>query len=539
MAFDKTHQPCPDCNGSDCLSYNKDGSTWCFSCETYTRKDKVKVIEEDVPVVSEKDKVKFIEKLKNANVVSLSERKLSHASMQKYGVVRDDINFYFPYHNSDGKLVATKVRNIKDKKFAVEGDWAKATLFGQNLFPSGGKAVTIVEGEFDAVAAFQALGSKFPVVSIRNGATSALKDCQANYEWLNGFDAINVCFDNDEPGRKAAKQVAELFGQKAKIFKHDVDYKDACDYVSEGKHALFINLWWRSEQYTPDGIIAGDTLWDLVSTPPAPAECMYPWEGLNELTYGVRYGELVTITAGSGLGKSQLLREIVWHLLTNTKEKVGLMFLEESIRKTGLSLMSLAANKPLHLPDTESTEEERKDAYEKTLGTGRLFLFDHFGSTSIDNIVNRVRYMAKGMECRYIFVDHISIIVSAQDNGDERKAIDEIMTKLRMLVQETNIALFAVSHLKRPDGKGHEEGAATSLAQLRGSGSIAQLSDIVIGAERDGQAEEERVRNTTHVRVLKNRYSGMTGPACDLLYTKETGRMFEYSSPDEEEGLML
>jgi len=61
----------------------------------------------------------------------------------------------------------------------------------------------------------------------------------------------------------------------------------------------------------------------------------------------------------------------------------------------------------------------------------------------------------------------------------------------------------------------------------------------VIGAERDGQAEEERVRNTTHVRVLKNRYSGMTGPACDLLYTKETGRMFEYASPDEEEGLML
>jgi twinkle protein len=333
--------------------------------------------------------------------------------------------------------------------------------------------------------------------------------------------------------------VAELFGQKAKVFKHDVDYKDACDYVSEGKHDLFINLWWRSEQYTPDGIVAGDTLWDLVSTPPAPAECMYPWSGLNELTYGVRYGELVTITAGSGLGKSQLLREIVWHLLNNTKEKVGLMFLEESIRKTGLSLMSLAANKPLHLPDTESTEEERKDAYEKTLGTGRLFLFDHFGSTSIDNIVNRVRYMAKGMECRYIFVDHISIIVSAQDNGDERKAIDEIMTKLRMLVQETNIALFAVSHLKRPDGKGHEEGAATSLAQLRGSGSIAQLSDIVIGAERDGQAEEERVRNTTHVRVLKNRYSGMTGPACDLLYTKETGRMFEYASPDEEEGLML
>jgi twinkle protein len=135
--------------------------------------------------------------------------------------------------------------------------------------------------------------------------------------------------------------------------------------------------------------------------------------------------------------------------------------------------------------------------------------------------------MAKGLGCKYVFLDHLSIIVSAQDNSDERKAIDEIMTKLRMLVQETNIALIIVSHLKRPSDKGHEEGAATSLSQLRGSASIAQLSDMVIGLERNGQHEDLLKRNTTRVRVLKNRYSGVTGPACALLYNKVTGRMFE------------
>ena len=77
--------------------------------------------------------------------------------------------------------------------------------------------------------------------------------------------------------------------------------------------------------------------------------------------------------------------------------------------------------------------------------------------------------------------------------------------------------MFVVSHLKRPENKGHEEGAATSLAQLRGSGSIAQLSDMVIGLERNGQAEDIIERNTTRVRVLKNRFSGMTGPGCSLL----------------------
>ena len=161
------------------------------------------------------------------------------------------------------------------------------------------------------------------------------------------------------------------------------------------------------------------------------------------------------------------------------------------------------------------------------MGTGRLYLFNHFGSNSIETIVNRIRYMGKALECKYIFLDHLSLIVSSQENGDERKALDELMTKLRTTVQELDIALFAVSHLKRPDGRAHEEGGATSLAQLRGSGAIAQLSDMVIGAERNGQAEDVVTRNTTRLRVLKSRFSGETGPACSLLFSKETGRLLE------------
>ena len=92
--------------------------------------------------------------------------------------------------------------------------------------------------------------------------------------------------------------------------------------------------------------------------------------------------------------------------------------------------------------------------------------------------------------------------------------------------------LFAVSHLKRPEGKGHEEGAVTSMSQLRGSASIAQLSDFVIGLERNGQADDETERNTTHIRVLKNRFSGITGPAGSVLYNTDTGRLLEYEPED-------
>lgn len=177
--------------------------------------------------------------------------------------------------------------------------------------------------------------------------------------------------------------------------------------------------------------------------------------------------------------------------------------------------------------------DDLKIYWEAIMGSNRFYLLDHWGSTGEENLMAKVRYMAKAMDCKWIVLDHLSIVVSAQDNGDERKAIDSIMTNLRTLVQELGIGLFLVSHLKRSSGQSHEEGGRVSLSELRGSQSIAQLSDIVIGLERDQQCEDEEIRNTTVVRVLKNRYTGLTGPACYLHYDKFTGRMKEVPKPVE------
>ena len=515
----KSHQPCDDCGSSDALAVY-DWGTRCFSCGKATRKK----TEVTPNLTTVKSKMTNVHDLMYSSVV---ERGLTRDTCLTYGIGSKGGEFYFPYYDNKESLVAFKKRNQAEKRFSIEGAWKDGALFGQQLFTKGGKYVTITEGEFDAAAAYQMLGSKYPVVSVRNGASSAVMDCKANYEWLDSFETIVVCFDNDDPGREAASAVAEIFGTKTKILKGTKDYKDACEYSQEGKGKEFIAAWWAAERYTPDGIIDGAGLWDLVNQPVEKAEVLYPFTGLNELTYGIRQGEMVTLTAGSGLGKSQFLREIVYHILNNSSDNIGLMFLEESVKKTAKSLMSLHANKPLHLPDVEVSDDELRSAFDATLGTGRVFLFDHFGSTAVDNIINRVRFMAKAMGCKYIFLDHVSIVVSAQENGDERKALDEIMTKLRMIVQETGVALFCVSHLKRPDGKGHEEGAATSLSALRGSGSIGQLSDMVLGLERNGQAEDPKERHTTRVRVLKNRFAGLTGPACSLYYDRMTGRMTE------------
>ncbi len=533
MAFVEYDLACPKCNSSDAFGIDDKGWGKCFSCganvppEGSSTANVIDYNSRATKVNTQTSRTGAYNASEGVIYRAITTRKLELPTVQKYGVGYRGSDLIFPF----GDDKAAKVRINGEKKFKIEGNWTEASgLFGQDRFSAGGTRVLVVEGEFDAMASYQMLGSKYPVVSVRNGAQSALKDCKENYEYLDSFDEVIFFFDSDKPGLEAQMQCAELFSHKAKCVKGVNGLKDPCEYMG-GNQKDFVNAFWRAERWTPDGIVSGSSLYDSVMQPLAKADVMYPYDGLNKLTYGIRQAELVTVTAGSGLGKSQFLREIVWHILQNTEANIGLMFLEESTRRTGLSLMSMAASKPLHLPDTQVTQQEKDDAFESTLGTDRIFLFDHFGSSDVDNIVNRVRYLAKVVGCDYVFVDHISIIVSAQSNGDERKAIDEIMTKLRMLVQETGISLIVVSHLKRPDTKGHEEGAATSLSQLRGSGSIAQLSDMVLGLERNGQHDDPIERNTTRVRVLKNRFSGITGKACALLYDLESGRMSEV---DEE-----
>lgn len=532
------HQPCEDCGSSDAKCYYDDGGSYCFSCKTYHKADSeapaVVIPAKETSGIPKQSFSDIQNLLTTGDYSGIPERNITVATAKTYGVLSTPEKVYFAYYGEDSDLepIGAKVRH-HDKKFHTAGDFQKTLLFGQHLFAAASaKSITITEGEFDACAVYQMTGSKYPAVSVRAGASGALKDCKNNYEYLDSFDNIVICFDSDEPGQKAAKEVAELFGGKAKVVKHLKGMKDACDYLVGDKKQEFNTVWWGAEKYVPDGIINGASMWSEVSKPLKGAELQYPYKGINELTYGIRLSELVTITAGSGLGKSQFLREITYHIMKNTEDNIGMLMLEESTRKTVESMMSLSANKPLHLPDVKATKEERKQAFDDTMASGRFHFFDHWGSLGVDNVMARIRHMAKALECKYIILDHITMIVSSQGNGDERKALDEVMTKLRMLVEETGVCVFAVSHLKRPDSKGHEEGAVVSLAQLRGSGAIAQLSDIVIGLERNAQADDVFDRNTTKVRVLKNRFSGLTGPCSNLHYDSVTGRLGEIKEVD-------
>ena len=518
------HQPCEACGSSDALQINADGTSHCYSCgKTFFPNNKAERLKDDKLVLPEG--------------IYTSTRGISPDTLKVFGTscyVEDGnvTKHMYPYKDpKTGELLAYKVRCLKDKTFFSKGKMKGAPLFGQHIFSSGGKYLTITEGEVDAMSVYQMFGKHWAVVSIPNGCNSAYQSIKDNFQWVDSFENIILCFDNDAAGIEAVNKVAPLFSpNKVRVMRARAPFKDANDYLQKGKIQNFTEDWWQASKWTPTNVVSGDSLWEVVSTKPNVDSVPYPWDGLNELTYGIRTQELVTLTAGSGMGKTQLMRELIHHLLTNTNHNIGLLMLEESIRDTGLGIMSIEANKPLHLPDTEYTEGELRNAFDNTLGTGRVFMFEHFGSSDIETILGKIKYFSSALDCKYIFLDHISIVVSDQSNGDERRALDEITTKLKTMTSEAGICLFMVSHTRRSSSaKPHEEGGQTSLADLRGTAGIGQLSNIVIGLERNGQADDPIVRNTTIIRVLKNRFSGLTGKACELFYDRKTGRLSETS----------
>lgn len=510
------HVSCNSCGSGDANSLYSDGHTFCFACNIN--------VSEAGNMYHQQSKPRKIMETKGT-VKGIAERGILRATCEKYGVTQEEGKHYYPYADVSGVVVASKARS-PDKAFAFTGATKEIVLFGQQLFSSGGKAVTICEGELDALAAFQMMGSQYPTVSVPNGAAGALKACKGQFEWLDSFDSVVVCMDGDEPGKKAALEIAELFGGKSKVFKHLTGFKDACDYLMADKGKEFVNAWWRSEEYKPDGLVNGKDLWEELRKPQQKPDAHWPYPSLDKMLGGLRKRELVTIAAGTGQGKSTFLRQLIHHLLMTTDDKIGMAFLEESPSRTALGIMSIDAQKALHLPDTVYSEKELSDAYEHTMGTGRCILFNHFGSLDIDSVLNRLKWMAKGMDCKWIILDHYQMILSGMDT-DERKGLDMLLTKLRTFVEETGVGLFGISHTRRQEGKGLENGAEITLSSLRGTQGISQLSDAVIGLQRDQQHADFKVRNTTELRLLKSRFTGETGPAGALYFNKFTNKLEE------------
>lgn len=527
----QTEIPCPCGKSSDAFSIQSNGWGRCFSGKCGGKNfspeqlENYNIVNSSVAKTMEAVKVKRELTPITHTFHDVRWRGLTKDTLTRYKINLDPVANVAKaplFDKETNDHVANKVREA-GKKFYQEGSPQNLALFGQHAFPAGSaKAITVTEGYEDSMAVYQMTGSQFPSVSVHSSST-AEKDVRDNFEYLNSFEKIVFCFDNDEAGRKALRDVSNIGFPLGKVRtlllrKH----KDANEYLTNKEIEPFTKEWWQAPVHKPDGLKLGKDIWKEIIDRKESFTVQYPFPGLNKKTYGLRLSELVILTADTGIGKTSLLKHIEHELLVNedVKEKaygVGFLHFEEPNGDTALGLLSIHNSVPYHLPDSVRPEDDLRRAYDELLNNDRVVIWDHFGSNSVDAVLDKVRHMA-ALGCKYIVIDHLSIIVSDQ-SGDERKQLDEITTKLKTLTMELDLAVIAVIHTNRQ-------------GQIRGTAGVEQLANIVIRAERDKTDADEFRRNVTKITVEKNRFCGYTGPACYLWYNPETGRLTELNEEE-------
>ncbi len=518
------HEACEKCGSSDACAVYSSGVRFCYNCKMSTAPDQ----EVDATPTSSPRRG-LLGPVQTTGIASRGITAETCAFFRYGWAMRGTEKVQVAQYagKAGTEIVAQKYRT-RAKDFGWVGEpKAAETLFGRHLWGrEGGKRLIITEGELDCLSVAQALGLKWPVVSLANGAGSAEAAVKANLEWLETFDEVVFMFDMDAPGQAAAAQAAALLSPgRAKIA--ILPLKDANEMLMAGRTSELVAAQWNARTWRPDGVLMGADLWSKVKAPLGAAGIPLPWAALQEKMRGLRRRELITVCAGTGIGKSTLARELAVHLI-QAGEKVGVIALEESARETVLGMLGVLQGKYLRL--AEPNWDELRPAWEQHL-QDRLAVFDHFATLDPDILISRMRYMGVGLGCGWILLDHLTIAMSGAEDGEERQSIDRLMQKMVKLKEEIGVGLLVVSQLKRPPGQGSqwEDGREPKLADLRGSSSIEQGSNIVLGLSRNQTGGEE----TVQLRVLKNRFSGETGPAGVLEWSLAEGRFREVSMFEE------
>lgn len=514
------HTTCDNCGSSDARAVYSSGSSYCFSCNDSSRGETV--ITDSISKPYKKRATMLVSEYKE-----LKARKIPSkiCSQYKYGVTVDSNNKTCQvanYYSSEKELIAQKVR-YPDKTFQWVGEAKEALLFGQQLFGSGGKKLTITEGELDALSVATAFDGKYPVVSIKSGIASAKKEIAKHLDWITSFEEIYLWFDNDEKGRQGLAEVVQILpASKVKIIRHS-EYKDASDVLVHTGVSGVVNAFYNAEDFKPDDIVTPDDLLDDIAEP---IEQGFDWcyRKLTQLTYGRRYGEIVCVGAGVSVGKTDFVTsQIAFDIKHDWK--VGTFMLEQSKKETLLRIAGKLDGQHYHLPNQTFDKDNLKETVHSM--QNKLYMFDNFGSIEWEVIREKIRYMCHNYGVRIFYIDNLTALNAHA--SDERRNLDALMAEVATLAKELDIWILLVSHLNPPkSGASHEAGGKVEQNQFTGSRAIMRWAFFMMGVERNTLHPDPAERNKGLIRCIKDRFSGRaTGHTIGFVYDTDSGLCLE------------
>lgn len=564
------HVRCPECaregrdSKGDNLAVYEDGSVYCFACGYRTLSEEYKSnidfiwtdeyeaqMSKEVLTKEDIAKIKSVtgEDGKGSRGIT-NETYSSYLVRFEYDQESGDITKHLYPITLGYKAVAYKIRRLpKDFSPPHYGHFnADSDFFGQWKFKnSHSKVVVITAGEVDCLSAFQILenyrkrkGGDFeptPVISSIIGENGTATQAKKHYEWLNRFEKIVVCLDQDEAGRKAVADLSKAL-PKGKMFVMELSMKDTNAMLEAGKESDWLTAYYKARPFTPDGIVASSSLSDRIRELASIEKIPLPpfMKRLQEMMAGgIPLGRIVNIGSFSGAGKSTLIDEMVYYWIFNSPHRIGVVTLESEGGEYGTKVLSRhlgrkidlieSAKDKLNFLNSEDTMKKEKELFEDENGSPRFHIVEDRDG-GIESMKNLISNLVSTCEVKVIIIDPLQDVLDGMSVDDQAM----FMRWMKGWVKSHGVTFVNINHVRKNSNtqKANSAGADLYEEDFQGSSSIFKSGACNILFTRNKEAEDEIERNTTYMKMTKCRWTGRTGFVSKFYYDNATHTLYDF-----------
>lgn len=396
----------------------------------------------------------------------------------------DFVAFY--YTDPEGEPVMLKSTGIKPTKEGKKDIWTTApyyTLWGWWTVTPKDRAIVLTEGEVDAMTIHQ-LNPGMPVLSLPSGASN-LTWIENDYDALARFEKIYICTDMDEPGEKAAQEIAKRLGL-ARCSRIPVPggMKDANEVLTKdhGDEHLFEFATWMAKAFSYDpptlrGAAAfRDELKNRLRREKREDEhntFVFP-----DIPFQLRDGECTLMTGYTGHGKSELSYQMLTHEMASGNKT--------AIASYEIDASEMICNIGTQLLGHKPTEDEADKVIDWL--DGKLWFItpkdDEQKSNAANDIFADFTYAASRFGCTRFLVDSLMFICKKDDYEGQ----DLLAKKCRDFGRRdgrAHVILIAHAAIK----KGEEK--VPNLSDVMGSAGILAPFNNVLVCWRNVEKEDK------------------------------------------------
>lgn len=383
----------------------------------------------------------------------------------KVGADAADSTVLLPYLR-DGETVNVKHRSINDKRKMWQAKDAEPCLFGWHLVDPKARVVAITEGEFDAMALVQ-LG--IAALSVNQGAGNH-QWIESDWERLERFSTIYLCFDADDAGRKGAREVANRLGlDRCRVVTFGAS-KDANDFLlTQPTEQQVGECFAKAGTFDPDELMGAGSFVDELIAEFYPPETGYVAPALrlgrDHEWFRFRPSEVTTWTGHNGHGKSQTLGQVQLGLMEQ-----GEKFCVFSGEMPPAKLLGRLARQACGMSSPSISYLKACAAW---LDAG-MWIFNVIGQADSVRLLEVFAYAARRYGITHFVIDSLMMLEDVPEDGKGAlEAQRRFMNRIATFAKQYRVHVHLVAHPRKADN----ERDAPGKQDVAGSGKLTNMAD--------------------------------------------------------------